>query len=241
MDRIFIFDYDDTLAWNKIDYSITTVRFLDFVLNRLGHMAPGPDIMLKMMGSVEVKKVKTMGYSKERYPTSMKCVYRKICEQDGISDPEGEEEAYRIGTSVFDADRWKRNGLVEGAEETLDFLAGQGDRLMILTKGDPEIQAAKMAATGVEKWFGQDMYIVPEKSPAVFEYIIDGYDKSRMWMVGNSEKSDILPAIVNGVKAIYIPYETWSVEEVKKGLPDSPLIIRLEKIIEIKEKYSILK
>ena len=241
MDKIFIFDYDDTLAWNHIDYSLTEVRFLDWVLDRLGHLAPDLDVILKMLDSIDVKNVKAMGYSSERFPTSMMEVYRKICAEDGLVDNEGEEMAYRIGTGTFDDERWRQRGLVDGAAETLDFLAEQKDRLMILTKGDSAIQAAKLEATGVERWFGQDMYIVPEKSSKVFADIIDGFDKSRVWMVGNSEKSDIMPAVDNGVKSIYIPYETWSVEEVKKGLPDSPLITKFDRIIEIKEKYGLLR
>jgi putative hydrolase of the HAD superfamily len=240
MDKIFIFDYDDTIAWTHVDYSLTEVKFLDFVLGRLGHQAPGTAIILNMLETVELKNVKTMGYSRERFPNSMRDVYRKICCQDKMMDLEGEEEAYRIGTGVFDPERWERRGLVEGAEETLDFLVAQNDKLMLLTKGDTTVQGDKIKATNIERWFGQDIYIVPEKNPQVFSELIDGYDRNKIWMVGNSEKSDIMPAIENGVKAIYIPYETWSVEEVKKGLPDSPLITRFEKIIEIKEKYDSL-
>jgi len=240
MGRTFIFDYDDTLAWNQIDYSLAKVRFLDWVLGRLGHLAPDPLIILKMLESANLKNIKSMGYNRERFPTSMREVYIKICSEDRIADPDGEEEAYRIGTSVFDFERWRKRGLVEGAEETLDFLIGQKDRLMIYTMGDLIAQADKMEATRVERWFGQEIYIKPEKTPEVFAELIDGLDKNKVWMVGNSEKSDILPAIENGVRAIYIPYETWSIEDVKKGLPDSPLITKLDKIIEIKEKYKFL-
>jgi FMN phosphatase YigB (HAD superfamily) len=60
-------------------------------------------------------------------------------------------------------------------------------------------------------------------------------------MVGNSAKGDILPAVEAGLKAIYIPYETWAWEAVPEGLPDIPEIIRFKSIIEIKEKYDMLQ
>jgi FMN phosphatase YigB (HAD superfamily) len=183
MDRTFIFDYDDTLAWNHIDYSLTEVKFLDWVLDRLGHLAPDNSIILKMLESTNIKNVKSMGYDRERFPTSMREVYRKICSEDRIVDPEGEEQAYRIGATVFDSERWRKRGLVEGAEETLDFLVRQKDKLMILTKGDMIVQAEKMEATKVERWFGQNVYIVPEKTKEVFADLIDGFDRDRKSVV----------------------------------------------------------
>ncbi len=131
--------------------------------------------------------------------------------------------------------------MVEGAEETLDFLLGQGDKLVLLTKGDVEIQQGKIKATNCRKWFKEEVYVVPHKDKIVFGSFLKEKSRENVWHVGNSMRSDVKPALEAGIKMIYIPCETWAYEREQENLLNDSGIIRLEKIIDIREKYDLLK
>jgi putative hydrolase of the HAD superfamily len=150
--------------------------------------------------------------------------------------------------TAFDERAWIKAGLVPGAKETLDFLAMQGDELMLLTKGDYDIQRRKLIATGCNRWFGgisdERVQIVSRKDQEIFDKVVGDRDKSRIWAVGNSAKSDVIPALRAGLKVIYIPQESWAYEKHDHDDPiltDNPRLVTFDKIIRIKEKYDSLK
>ena len=123
MKRTFIFDYDDTLAWNQHDYSYPQIMFLEWVVNRLGRKAPDPQTIINLQVEIDRDSVENgKGWGMERFPSSLRRCYEKICEGAGIDDPEGLKHAYDIGMQAFNEERWKQQGLVDGAEDTLDFL-----------------------------------------------------------------------------------------------------------------------
>jgi len=152
--------------------------------------------------------------------------------------------AYGIGDMVFDEDRWTKlgvGGMLEGTEDTLDFLASQKDELLLLSAGDREIQADKIRRNRLCNWFGEDkMYVVRMKSRAEFEKVVGKRDKENIWAVGNSIRSDVLPALEAGLKVVYIPCETWAYEAEHNGLPDDSRITTFSNIGFIKSQYSVL-
>jgi putative hydrolase of the HAD superfamily len=103
--------------------------------------------------------------------------------------------------------------LLDGVEETLDALS-RHYRLLLLTKGDQETQKGKLARSGLEDLFDA-VHVVPEKDADVFQAIISRYNLplDRTWMVGNSPRSDINPALEVGIGAFYVPNPgTWTLE-----------------------------
>jgi putative hydrolase of the HAD superfamily len=103
--------------------------------------------------------------------------------------------------------------LVSGARETLTFLRASGARLALLTKGDPALQSRRIERSGLREFFDV-IQIVPEKSPAVIRDVVAalGVDVGSAWMVGNSMRSDLLPAIDAGLRALQIPAHVWEYE-----------------------------
>jgi len=145
-----------------------------------------------------------------------------------------------IGYSVFDEKRYIKGGLMDGVAETLDFLVEKEDKLILLTKGDQKIQEMKIRVTNCKKWFGNELYIVPDKKEKRIDKIVGDKDKNKIWMVGNSIKSDINPALRAGISAIYIPSKVWKYESDHNELPDNHNMIKFDRIIEIKDKYDSL-
>ncbi len=85
---------------------------------------------------------------------------------------------------------------------------------MLLTKGDAEEQRLKVERSGIEGCFRQ-VVIVPEKDVATYQRVASELrvDPQRTWMVGNSPRSDINPALAAGLNAVYIPHpHTWHFE-----------------------------
>lgn len=244
MDKTFIFDLDDTLMNNQHDYTYPQLDFVKFIVERIGNRAPDAQTIINLQVDEDLKllnslKEKGKAFSKERFPTSFKNAYKKICNPLGIDDKKGEERAYEIGTRAFDEKRWRKQGLVYGAEDVLDYLNKKQDELILLTKGDEEIQKRKINANDLEKRFDETR-IVSFKDKETLEEVISGRDKSYVWHVGNSIKSDVLPAYEAGIGMIYVPCETWAWEKKHQGLPDYQRLIKIDNLKEIKNIYGEL-
>ena len=103
--------------------------------------------------------------------------------------------------------------LLPGVRETLEALADTYN-LMLITKGDLFHQESRIAASGLGELFSA-LEIVSEKDAATYERVFRRYhlDPATFLMVGNSLRSDILPIVALGARAVYIPYEiTWQHE-----------------------------
>ena len=106
--------------------------------------------------------------------------------------------------------------ILDGVPETLAYLA-KHHRLILLTKGEPAEQAAKVERSGLQTYFDA-IEIVIEKESATYERMIEQFKivKSHGWMVGNSPRSDINPAMQSGLNAVFIPHSaTWELEKAK--------------------------
>ncbi|HEY7545344.1 MAG TPA: HAD family hydrolase, partial [Blastocatellia bacterium] len=103
--------------------------------------------------------------------------------------------------------------LLDGAREAVTKLFASHE-LMLITKGDLFDQESKIARSGLGEYFSR-IEIVREKDRAAYEKILirQRIDPRRFLMVGNSIKSDILPVVEIGGRAVYIPYQTTWVHE----------------------------
>src|SRR5260370_37678601 len=89
--------------------------------------------------------------------------------------------------------------LIEGVAETVEYLASRHD-LMLFTKGHPEEQKLKIDRSGLAVWF-EHTAIVKEKDTESYQLLVRErqLDPKRTWMIGNSPKSDINPALAAGL------------------------------------------
>src|SRR5262245_14164695 len=121
--------------------------------------------------------------------------------------------------------------LLPGVAETVASL-GRSHRLVLVTKGDLFNQEQKVARSGLAEFF-ERVEIVTEKDPATYRRILGhlGVSPERFVMAGNSVRSDVLPVLAIGGRAVHIPYElTWVHEHaehdgsvpVLKSLGDLP-------------------
>ena len=103
--------------------------------------------------------------------------------------------------------------ILDGVPETLAYLSSR-HRLILFTKGEAAEQAAKVERSGLQGFF-EAIEIVPEKDVTTYTGLINRHRivKSHGWMVGNSPRSDINPALQAGLNAVFIPHHaTWELE-----------------------------
>ena len=148
-----------------------------------------------------------MGYGSANFTKSLVETYRRLAEKDLLG--EDIEQVRRFGEQI----RSQPLQLLEGVQETLAYLSPRHD-LFLLTKGDSEEQKLKVERSGIEDYFKQ-VVIVPEKDVTTYHRIVSELqiDPQRAWMIGNSPRSDINPALAAGLNAVYIPHpHTWHFE-----------------------------
>ncbi len=124
--------------------------------------------------------------------------------------------------------------LLEGVRETLARLSVEHN-LVLLTKGDLFDQELKIARSGLAELFSQ-VRIVSEKNDLAYSGLLShcGTPPAQLAMVGNSLRSDILPAIARGIYAIHIPYHvTWKHESAGSTPESSPLYRHAETMAEV--------
>ncbi|MEK6155251.1 HAD family hydrolase [Flavobacteriaceae bacterium 3-367] len=105
--------------------------------------------------------------------------------------------------------------LLDGVEEVLEKL-GYSYRLIVLTKGDLLDQERKLEKSGLSKYF-HHVEVLSDKKEENYKHLLDHLeiDVKEFLMIGNSLKSDVLPLINIGAKAVHIPFHTtWQHEEV---------------------------
>jgi putative hydrolase of the HAD superfamily len=116
--------------------------------------------------------------------------------------------------------------LIAGVPETLDYLSGR-HHLILMTKGSPTEQSAKVERSGLKEYFAA-VEIVAEKDEPTYRATISKYALASddTWMVGNSPKSDINPALAAGLHAVFVPHDnTWILEH--EELAEAPRKQRL--------------
>ncbi|HJR25042.1 MAG TPA: HAD family hydrolase [Acidimicrobiales bacterium] len=106
--------------------------------------------------------------------------------------------------------------LLDGVAEAVDALTDRY-RVMVVTKGDLIHQESKVARSGMAELFWH-VEIVSEKDEGGYRRALDRLriDPATFVMVGNSVRSDVLPVLAIGGRAVHIPYHvTWELEEAE--------------------------
>lgn len=132
--------------------------------------------------------------------------------------------------------------VLEGVRETVEELA-KNYRLMVITKGDLLDQETKLARSGLGDYFNA-FEIVPRKDAKIYKYVMRRHNikPEEFVMVGNSLKSDILPVLEAGARAVFVPYETeWFHERVSEEELAGKVFPKIETMRELPRLIEELK
>ncbi|WP_293801601.1 HAD family hydrolase [uncultured Bosea sp.] len=200
------FDADDTLWQNEQFFRMTEDRFVAL----LGEHGEAAEISGRLL-EAEKRNLGFYGFGIKGFVLSMI--------ETAIEITRGQVPASVIG-EILAAGREMAAHPVETlphVRETLEALAGDY-RLVMITKGDLFDQERKLAQSGLGDFF-QAVEIVSDKQAQTYRRIFarHGDGAERAMMVGNSLKSDILPALEAGSWAVHVPHElTWALEHAEE-------------------------
>lgn len=222
--KLFIWDLDDTLVDNVHDYSDSILDATRLVISQLGAKAPHVAAIIKLQEDLDRERVreinpdtgKPFGYTMERFPGTLAENYLRICEKAGEKPlARVAEEMKRIGMMAFDKARYRAN-IKPDAIRILSMTNEHGHANVLLTKGDPRVQQAKVdALLGVAKKdpFTEIVIVETTKDPAIFLQIGEMHAAPNwdVYAVGNDYNKDVLPALNahQTFRGVWIPVQTW--------------------------------
>src|SRR5258708_12905295 len=211
-----IFDADDTL-W---DSNIHFLEAFDNFAAAVGDAGLGLSrVEIQAgVGRGEIRLIKTHGYGRRPYLMALHQAAAELAPagHDGLRD-----EIERIGAHLLE----RHCELLPDVEPTLQELA-QRHRLLMFTKGQRDEQLQKLARSGLAPLF--DRVETPrEKDVDAYLRLVREAElnPSSTYMIGNSPRSDINPAVRAGLHAVYIPHpHTWELEDEEIAEADGMII-----------------
>lgn len=205
-----VFDADDTLWENNIYFERAFDDFCEF----LAHSKLNAKEVRDVLNEIELVNAKIHGYGSKNFGLNLQQAYRHLVEREIRSSDL--EHVMSLAERILE----QPLEVIEGVEDTLAELAGRHE-LTLFTKGHPEEQRLKVDRSGLGGYFAHTA-IVKEKDSAAYRKLVEerGFAARETWMIGNSPKSDINPALEAGLNAVLVPHpHTWVLEhqELRDG------------------------
>ena len=224
-----IIDADDTLWENNIYFERAFDEFVDY----LDHSTLSPREIRDVLDEIERINSKLHGYGSKNFGRNLVQCYQHLMERH-IS-----ESTARTITGFAERILEQPLELIDGVVETLEYLARRHS-LTLFTKGNPEEQKLKIDGSGLAPFFAHAA-IVKEKDVTAYRLLCASrdLDPSATWMIGNSPKSDINPALAAGMNAVFIPHSrTWILEKEEIAASGQPgEFLQLESFRELQVRF----
>jgi putative hydrolase of the HAD superfamily len=205
--RIFGFDMDDTLFPTARRYHRVMWECGLLIDQALGVRSPHPKDVIDYQQMTDIKMIEAHGYEINRFPESWVLTYQEMARQFSVTeDPVIVQQLRRVALRFQDGPY----DVFPGVYDVLQGLRDAGDELHLISAGAgcEELQHRKVDEAGIRKFFHSITITPSDKTPAM-RRIFSGRE-ARSFMVGDSKRHDIAPAIELGVTAIWIPSTSWS-------------------------------
>ncbi len=224
-----LIDADDTLWENNIYFERAIARFISF----LNHHEFTPEQVREVLNDVERECIVKHGYGLHSFAHALADTFEQLSPVPVT--PEMHEQVRSFANSI-------ENHPIEflpEVPETLEELCTR-NRLILLTKGALAEQNGKIERSGVKRHFAA-CEVVAEKNSSTYSHIVEKYGlhPESTWMVGNSPKSDINPALAAGLHAVFVPHgDTWILEhEEVNPAPANQKLLIVGRFAELSEHF----
>ena len=191
-----LFDGDDTLWKTQEKYDEAKRRFA-LLLKNAGIRS---NDLIGELDDLDMQRVSTRGFTVDRFIESMLIVYERLSTEQGIVlNPQIESSIHALGDVLRIHPKLYEDSIP--ALERLSPLAN----IYLYSAGDRKIQMGKVKELELGKYF-QGVFIVPAKNTETLLQLIDEVDlrQDRTWLIGNSLRSDVVPAVTAGLRAIFL-------------------------------------
>lgn len=217
-------DADDTLWENNVYFDAVVAQYVEMVG---AHGWAADEAHLRLL-EIERARTRQFGYGVGNFQSSIEQACHVML--DGRDWTAEGDRIRRLCTGL----RRRAAPILPDVATTLRSLAGR-HRIVLFTKGDSDDQLAKVARSGLRDWMHQ-VDVVAEKDTATYVDAVrrHGAEPARTWMIGNSPKSDVIPALEAGLGAVFIPHHaTWMLERCDLPDPTHPRLTVLERFSDL--------
>jgi len=216
--QTLLIDADDTLWENNVYFERAIANFISF----LNHHEYTPEQVREVLMDVERATIVKHGYGLHSFAHALVETFERLSVEP--LTPALHETIHGFAHAIAE----HPVEIIRGVPETLQYLAPR-HHLILMTKGAIAEQTGKIERSGLREYFAA-VEIVSEKDLTTYRSVISKYEllPDSTWMVGNSPKSDINPALAAGINAVFVPHDnTWILEhdEVAEPQPPSRLLV----------------
>jgi putative hydrolase of the HAD superfamily len=228
--QTLLIDADDTLWENNVYFERAIANFISF----LNHHEYTPREVREVLNDVERSNVVKHGYGLISFAHALVETFERLSVEP--LTPALHETIHGFAHAIAE----NPVEIIAGVSETLDYLAGR-HHLIMVTKGNFTEQTGKVERSGLKPYFAA-VEVVAEKDEAVYRQVAGKYGLSReiTWMVGNSPKSDVNPALAAGLNAVFVPHDqTWVLEHEELAQPGEGCgrLLVLERFAQLREHF----
>jgi putative hydrolase of the HAD superfamily len=226
---ILLIDADDTLWENNVYFERALADFISF----LEHKELTPAEVREVINDVERENIKKHGYGLKSFTRALINAFEHLSVEPVTPAIHNTIVGFAQQIAEHPIE------LIAGVQETLEILSPRHP-LYIVTKGDGEEQRRKVEQSGIDHHF-RAVEVLHEKNEATYRGIVElhGFDPSETWMIGNSPKSDINPALAAGLNAAFVPHDnTWVLEhEDLTPAPYGQRFLHLQRFSDLVEHF----
>lgn len=201
--QTLLFDADDTLWENNVYFERAISAFVSY----LDHRVHSHEEVRERLNICERATIAAQGYGLNSFRKSLIACFDQLT--DDPVTPEKHARIVSFAQSIAD----QEIELLPGVAEAMPALA-ERHRCILVTKGDEMEQRDKLSRSGLAHHFAA-VEVLSEKTDAAYRVLAQRhkFERDRTWMIGNSPKSDINPALAAGLNAVFIPHDfTWVLE-----------------------------
>ena len=216
--QTLLIDADDTLWENNVYFERAIARFISF----LNHHEFSPEQVREVLNEVEEECIIKHGYGLHSFAHALVDTFERLSPRPFT--PELHAQINSFAQTIAD----HPVEVLNEVPETLAYLSKR-HRLILMTKGAMAEQRGKIERSRLRQYF-VETEIVAEKDATAYAHVVEkfGLKHDSTWMVGNSPKSDINPALAAGLHAVFVPHgDTWILEheEINPAPPQQKLLI----------------
>jgi putative hydrolase of the HAD superfamily len=211
--QTLLIDADDTLWENNIYFERAIASFISF----LNHHEYSPAQVREVLNQVEGECIVSHGYGLHSFMHALIRTFERLAVEP--LTPALHETIHGFAQAIAQ----HPVETLAGVPETLQYLA-ERHHLILMTKGETSEQSGKVERSGLKGYFSA-VEIVAEKNVESYERVISKHTlhPGSTWMVGNSPKSDINPALAVGINAVFVPHgHTWILEHEELAQANAP-------------------
>ncbi len=227
--QTLLIDADDTLWENNIYFERAIARFISF----LNHHEFSAEQVREVLNEVERECIVKHGYGLHSFAHALADTFEKLSVVPVTPELHAQVTSFARSIENHDIE------FLPQVPETLQYL-GERHRLILVTKGAILEQAGKIERSGIRKYFGATE-IVAEKDAVAYKDVVKKFalDPASTWMIGNSPKSDVNPALAAGLHAVFVPHgDTWILEHEELNPAPSPQkLLIVGRFAELREHF----